>query len=389
MPRERLITPPFLAVMASNFAYFTSVGILLPTLPLYAKGPLHSGGLGVGLAIGSFSFTAFILRPWVGRLGDLKGRRLLIIGGSAIVAGSVLAYTLTSSLGVLVLLRLISGIGEAAFFVGAASAIHDLAPDDRRGEAVSLFSLSLYAGLTLGPVIGELVLGRDRFDLTWIVAAAFAAGALLLALRVPHTMPHAEEAAPAERARVLHPAALLPGAVLVASVWGYAGFNAFVPLYARDLGLHGSRLVFVTFSVVVLAIRFFGARLPDQLGLRRTARIALACSAVGLTIIAVTGNIAGLYAGSVVFGFGQALAFPALMTLAVTAAPVRERGAVVGTFTAFFDLSFGLGAVSLGGVESGIGLEGTFLAGAGVALGGLLLLYTAGRRLRVSAPAMH
>jgi predicted MFS family arabinose efflux permease len=62
---------------------------------------------------------------------------------------------------------------------------------------------------------------------------------------------------------------------------------------------------------------------------------------------------------------GQALAFPALMTIAVQAAPASERAAVVGTFTAFFDLAFGTGALGLGAVAELLGYSGAF-AGAGL-----------------------
>ena len=60
------------------------------------------------------------------------------------------------------------------------------------------------------------------------------------------------------------------------------------------------------------------------------------------------------------FSTGQALGFPALMTLAVEAAPASERGAVLGTFTGFFDLAYGIGAVSLGGIAHRLGYRGTF-----------------------------
>ena len=73
---------------------------------------------------------------------------------------------------------------------------------------------------------------------------------------------------------------------------------------------------------------------------------------------------AWLFVGAVVFGIGQALAFPALMTLAISGTKPSERGAVVGTFTAFFDLSFGLGALSLGGVAALLGYRGLFITAA-------------------------
>ena len=58
-------------------------------------------------------------------------------------------------------------------------------------------------------------------------------------------------------------------------------------------------------------------------------------------------------------GTGVAMAFPALMTIAVRSAPASERGAVIGTFTSFFDAGFGVGAVTLGVVSDGFGFYAT------------------------------
>ena len=62
------------------------------------------------------------------------------------------------------------------------------------------------------------------------------------------------------------------------------------------------------------------------------------------------------------------------MTLAIAQAPTRDRSSVVGTFTAFADVGFAIGAVSLGAVADAAGYDGVFLASALAALGGLLLL---------------
>src|SRR5687767_8325141 len=138
--RPRLVTGPFMLVMLSNFAYFLAVGATLPTVPLFVEGPLGGGSVAVGLTIGTFSLAAVLLRPFTGRLADRRGRRLLIIVGGGIVALSLFGYVPTDSLWVLLVLRLLSGAGEALFYVGTASAINDLARDERRGEAFSYFS---------------------------------------------------------------------------------------------------------------------------------------------------------------------------------------------------------------------------------------------------------
>jgi MFS family permease len=106
----RLVTPRFAVVTAATFAYFCALGALLPTLPRYVEGVLGGGGAEVGLAVGAFAVAAAVVRPWAGRLGDVRGRRVLLAGGSLLVAASVAAYALVDSLVPLVALRLVSGL---------------------------------------------------------------------------------------------------------------------------------------------------------------------------------------------------------------------------------------------------------------------------------------
>lgn len=369
--RPRLVTPVFVLITVATFAYFLSIGILIPTLPLFVQGPLGGGPVAVGLAVGSFSVSALFLRPWAGRLGDARGRRLLVVIGASLVTVSVAGYVVATWLPVLVALRLVAGAGEAFFYVGAAAAINDLAPEERRGEAMSLFSLALYGALAAGPVIGEVVLGVDHFTAVWAVASASALAATVLGAWMPDTRPPAPEVAP--RSRLIHRAALGPGVVVMTSVWGFAGFDAFMALYARELGLDGARIIFAIFAVIVFSIRGLGARIPDHLGFVRSARLALATSAAGLAVVGIWHAPAGLYVGTAVFAVGQALAFPALMSLSIQSAPAAETGSVVGTFTAFVDIAFGVGALSLGAVAVWLGLRGIFLAASAVAVAGLFL----------------
>jgi MFS family permease len=328
-----------------------------------------------------------VLRPFIGGISDRKGRKLLMLGGAGLVGLSMAAYTLADTLWLLVGLRVITGAGEAAFYTGAASAINDLAPDARRGEALSYFSLALYSGLALGPILGESVLELISFDAAWLVAGGFSAAAALLAWWLPDTRPPVGDPddgqQPALR-RIVHPAGLRPGTILASSVWGLAGFSAFVPLYAKEIGLGGSRTVFFTYSAVVLGFRSLGARIPDLLGPRKTASISLLSTTAGLCIVAAWADPIGLFAGAVVFGVGQAMLFPAMMTIAINGARPSERGAVVGTFTAFFDLAFGLGSLSLGAVAHALGYRGLFFSAAAISLGGFFLLQGYARNPRAT-----
>jgi MFS family permease len=386
--RPRLITPVFLLVVLSTFAYFVAIGITTPTLPRYVDGPLGGSNLAVGVTVGAFALTAVLLRPWVGRFGDVKGRRALIIGGGLMVGLSIFGYALADSLVPMIAARLLTGVGEAAFYVGAASVINEIAPDDRRGEALSYFSLALFGGLAVGSVAGEFILDATGFTPVWISAGAAAVFAGLVGFVVAETRPEGVERGPS---KLINRGALLPGSILATNIWGLATFSSFIPLYALQIGMEGSRFVFAVNSAVIIGIRLFGAKLPDQLGPKKSSRLALIGVAVGFLVIAVWTEPVGLFIGTIFYSIGHGLLFPALMTLAINQAPVEERGAVVGTFTSFFDLSFGIGAVSAGVIASLLGYSGAFAVAGAIAVGGLFLMsYLKENRGEVTAqPAME
>jgi MFS family permease len=381
-PGPPLLTRRFVLVTASALAYFVALGVLVPVVPLVVERDLDGGGVAVGVAVGAFSLTAAILRPWAGLLGDRSGRRLLVVGGSVLLAVVVATYTLADGLGALVVLRVLTGVGEAAVFVGAATAVQDLAPPSRRGEAASYFSVAVYGGLALGPALGEAVLDGAGADAAWLVSAGCCLVAAGLGSWTPRFPPGESGGRPAARPSLLHHAGLGPGLVLGLSLIGFAGFTTFVPLYVDEVGADSSGAVFTTFAVLVLAVRVIGARIPDRAGPVRVASTALALLGLGLAAMALLRSEPGLYGGTALFALGTSLLYPSLMRLVVDATPASERSSAVATFSIFFDLSQGLGAPALGVVVALASEPAAFAVGAALQMAALALL-----RARVAARA--
>jgi MFS family permease len=386
-----LLSPKFAVVMLASFAYFTAMGALLPTVPRFVENELGGGRFEVGLGVGVYAVSAALLRPWVGRIGDTRGRRLLAVAGSGIVAVSILGYALAASLWILVLARLLTGVGEAAAFVGFATAAQDQAPDHRRGEAASYFSIALYGGLGLGPPLGESLVTHG-FTTLWSVLAGCAGLAAVVSMWIPRgkTVP-AEELGPR---RFLQRDALWPGLILLLGLIPFTAFAAFVPLYAEELGLSSVGAIFGLYAGLVLIIRIVGARLPDRLGWQRGSTFALCGVTLGIWLVAAWGSIASIWLAALALGAGMSLLYPSLFTAVMAAAPEEERSHAVGTFSVFFDLSQGFGATFIGlviSLTSGSDRAGFAAAGA-LAFGGLvaqfLLRDRIGRSHARSRPAV-
>jgi MFS family permease len=387
--KPRLLTPPFIALAVASLAFFTAGGIVLPIAPRFAKFALGADAIGVGVAIGAFSVAALLLRPLVGWSSDRFGRKPLLVGGSLLTVGALVLHLVASDIAVFILARCMLGAGEGFFLVSSLAAASDIAPEERRGEAISFFTLTLYVGLAVGPPIAEVLYPAGSYQAVWLAALTVAAVAVVLTLLVPESAPairqRREGVVPdAPRGRLIHPAGLFPGLVILLGLFGMAGFLSYLPLYTPSVGMEGAALPLAAYAVIVVVLRIVGATWPDRFGAARLSGAALALSAVGLAIIGLVPTTIGLMVGTVVFACGVAFTMPALLALAVSRAPDSERGSVVGTTTVFLDLVFGFAPVILGAVADASSYGTTFLVSAVLAAAASALLIL--NRERIARP---
>jgi MFS family permease len=383
---DRLISGPFVVVTLSALAFFTYIGVLIPIVPLFIEGPLHAGELGIGLNVAVFAIAAVAARPVIGRIADQRGRRLVMVGGALIAAVGGALSGQVDSLGLLLVCRAVTGIGEGAVFVGAATLIADLSPRHRRAEGASYFSVAVFTGLGLGPVLGEFVLSDTRFEEAFLVGGGFALLTAAVAVFVPSRVvsPDAAADGPARRdpdqqhgwRRLIHPEAVLPGIVLACGVGGLTAFFAFVPQYSRSVGLSSSGGLFLTYAAVSLVIRIFGARLPERLGPRRAVTIALTLISAGLIVFATIPEVWALWLASALIGFGVAFNYPSLMALTVNRVHDDERAMAVSSFTMFFEIGTATAGLLIGGFAQVVGKQTGFLGGVAFCLVGLWVLRT-------------
>jgi MFS family permease len=355
----------FAGVFAVTFCGLVAVGAVLPVLPRYVHGPLDAGNVAVGVVVGSYAVTGLLLRPFAGRLADRRGRRPTVLLGSAIVAVAGFLYLLPFGVPGLIAARLLLGAGEGAVFTAGSAWIVDIAPPERRGRVIGLYGLAVWAGLSVGPLLGELLLNASGYTAVWLFAGAAPLLGALIALRLPEPF---HPAGYAEQHPLIAREAIRPGTALALASLGYATVASFVVLHLDARGIGHGATVFGAFATMVVLTRLIGGDLPDRVGPARVATAAAAVEAVGLTTMGLAQTFTVAIAGALAMGAAFSLLYPSLSLIVVGRVPETRRGAALGTFTAFFDAGIGFGAPLAGLMAALISYEGAFLFSAAIAL---------------------
>ena len=408
---ERLLTKDFILLTVSGFFALCGFASTLPLVPRYVEAELAGGKVAVGVAVGIFSISAVFARPMIGKLGDERGRRYIIVGGTALTAITVAAHALATTLPILYLVRLAMGVTQGAFFVGSATLVNDLAPPERRGEATNYFSVAVYGGMAIGPLFGEVVQRRAGFDVAFLAGGGALLVASLLATRLPVDRPApapapgpvaltpatatgeadtgeadtgeadtpagSGEAAPQRSGPgLIHRAAVMPGLVLMGGLVTFTALNGFMPLYVEEEGLGTAGPILLVYGVLVLVMRIVGSRLPDRFGTLRTATVSLLGQAAGMAIMGFWISEIGLYVGAAVLAIGGSFLYPTLLTAAVYGVAENERARATSTFTLAFELSSGLGGPILGVAAALTDTRAAFFGAAIAAAMALPVLYS-------------
>ncbi len=328
--------------------FFVSIGLLIPTLPLYVR-DLGGSPVDVGLIVGVFSFGVLVVRPVVGRLLDTRGRRVVLIIGGALAAAMAPLYLWLTAVALLVAVRVIHGVGLSAFTGGWVTLATDLAPPERRTEFMGYLSAATTLAFAIGAPVGIEIANRFGYAaLFWTVAGTAVASAVLAAaLREPErssTMPQPGH----YRAAISRRQVVVPTATLLLTTLTVGAVFAFLPILLEQRRPGDFSLFFIVHAITSVVVRVVIARVARSVGDRPMVWGGLMIHALGIASLPPIQGRASMLGAAVLFGMGFAILWPALYGLVANDVSEAARGMVLNFFLAAFDLGMGLGGLVSG-----------------------------------------
>ncbi|KMM79024.1 MFS transporter [Pseudomonas deceptionensis] len=388
--RPMAITLQVVSIVLFTFIGYLNIGIPLAVLPGYVHNHLGFGTVIAGLVISVQYLATLLSRPYASRIIDNLGSKRAVMYGLAgcglsgvlMLASSWTSATPALSLTCLLIGRLVLGSAESLVGSGSIGWGIGRVGAHNTAKVISWNGIASYGAIAIGAPLGVLMVSHWGM---WSMGASIIALATVgLLLAWP------KRAAPVVsgvRLPFLHVLGrVFPhGAGLALGSIGFGTIATFITLYYATNHWENAVLCLSLFGASFIGARLLFGNLINRIGGFRVAIACLSVETLGLLLLWLAPNPELALAGAALSGFGFSLVFPALGVEAVNLVPASSRGAAVGAYSLFIDLSLGITGPLVGAVAAGFGFASIFLFAALAAFSGLLLsvyLYRQAKRQR-------
>ena len=361
----KIFTTLFLAIFASMLGQ----GIVVPLLPVYAH-ELGATGFAIGIMFGIYSLSRTAFLPYFGSASDRIGRKPYITVGLLAYFLASVAYMFSRDVNSLILVRFFQGIAAAMIMPVAQAYVGEITPRGREGFMMGLLNVSLYGGLSAGPVLGGIA--KDTMG---IRAAFVSMGALcilgfflcLVFLPPKKDEPLVSRGRPQQRITLFLRDPHLLGMFLFrfAATMCVGSFWSFGPLIAdTKFGLSGSSTgILIMLSVLISAVLTTPmGYLADRFNKRFIVMLGGVMSVISMLFFAYADSSWGLYAASIILGISGGISVPAMMAMAVCVGKNNKyMGSVISLMTMGHSLGMMTGPILAGIFIDLMGMQLTFI----------------------------
>jgi len=368
----KIFTTLFLAIFFTTLG----VGLVVPLLPVYAH-ELGAGAFQVGLVFAAFSLTRSMFVPYFGKLSDKKGKKPFLTTGLFIFFFLSILYTYSKNIETLILLRLGQGFASAMVLPVAQAYIGIMTPPQKEGRVMGLFSISLYGGLSIGPLLGGVV--KDRFSIN---ASFLSMGALcffgfvLCLLFLPRegvlqtSSPSGSGKPKSYLAIVKTPAILSLFTFRICFTTCIGIIWTFLPLFANTmLDLSSSAIGFVIMINVFIAgvLQAPMGYIADRFSKKIMVTAGGVLAIISLLCLNYATSFNGLVIANGIFGLAGGISLPAIMALGIIEGrKTRAMGSIMALLTMAHSLGMLVGPLLAGIIIDVFSMETIFVTGAAI-----------------------
>lgn len=351
--KSQLWTKNFMIVAAANFFLYLVFYLLLVTMAVYVVDKYHVSESVAGLVTGVFIIGTLVGRLFIGRMISTIGNKKVLFLGLIFFILTSLLYFIHAGIEVLLITRLLHGIALGVASTATGTIIAEVIPDDRKGEGIGYFSMSITLATAIGPFFGLYMSSHTSYQVIFGFCLALAIISFIISLFVK--VPIIEKPVKAAERKNLklsdfvEPRALPIALIVIIVSLGYSSVLSFINFYAIEINLvNVASFFFVVYAVAILVSRPFTGRLMDLKGENAVMYPAFILFGAGLLLLSFATNSITLLAAGVLIGLGFGNMQSITQAIAVKVTPPHRIGLATSTYYIALDAGLGFGPYVLG-----------------------------------------
>ncbi len=323
---------------------FLDLFIQLPIITPFVL-ELGASEFKAGIVVATYSLFNMVGNMAGGYMSDKYGRRNTLLFGMIMQVFFVLIYTMTPSIGILLLVRAIHGFSSGLLTPAAFSLVADISKRSAIGKSMALTGVAIGTAAILGPASGGIIASLVNYETVYyVLAIVYVIGTIIVYSAIKESSTEGSRAHHSQtslKELLLRPSlnvAYISSFTLMISQ-GALAFGLPIKTDLLDLEASSTGMMLSVFGVTAIIIfispinKIYTAYKSESL-----VALGLLILSVSMMLLHFVPSAAMIFAVMVIYGIGFAMTFPSMNKIIAESSEMHERGKANGIFYSYFSL---------------------------------------------------
>lgn len=351
--QQKIFTRDIVLILAASFLYMASPMLVTPLITGFSEHLGASAGV-MGLVGGLTNLSTLIFQPFSGNLADRISKYKLSTIGTLFLVVACVGYAVSVSPSMILVFRVINGLGFACCSVCFSTWMSILLPKDKIGFGMGLYGMMNALGMAIAPAIGVALYQRFGYRAAFAAAAAFAAlSTLAIQFTKDKGLPVCKQDCIEKKLRLVDRNVIPVALVIMSFTIPYCATQSFLVRYVETQNLPITvGLFFTIYAAALLILRLVFRNLFDRGSFLMFMSFSTVCSLLSMLFLFLMKSNFGMAAAAVFMTGSYGIMCTVSQSVAVLLADPENRGLANSTYYLGLNSGMALGPI-IGGMLYG------------------------------------
>ncbi len=363
--KVKLWTSQYLIIILLSLVMFAAFYMITAGFPIFVSTISDNPAI-AGIMTTTLMTASLITRFFASVIIQKVNMKLLLIISLAYFLGTIGLTFVNDSIGFLILIRALQGIGFCMLTNLVFTISSNIVPKSRLGEGIVFFAMSTSVGTTIGPLIAISYLANYSFRSMMMLTLGLMVFSFVCSFFTKNTVKMEKERPQATNKEPFYKymfdkRVLLPSILVSFNYMAIAGTVNFMGAFGKEINVGGSiSQFFIAQGIAMVLVRSFSGKIFDRFGHRILIIPAAISGAVGLILLGFSTSMGMVIVSGALFGIAFAIVQPTIQAWALTLVPPEKKATANSMLLIFIDFGLAVGSVGLGFLAKIVGYGMTY-----------------------------